>query len=122
MKASIKCMLALIISLTTGCSGKHLINGSEYLSVIDKSFNERKQLANKRESALFSVFKQELSIKQSEALKFLYAFMPLSDLADYSGDFFWLILICLCVPEQRHPGGKISGKPHLRSIIGATKR
>jgi transglutaminase-like putative cysteine protease len=88
MKAFIKCMLALLIVLTTGCSGKHLINNSEYLSVIEKSFNERKQLANNRETALFSVFKQKLSIKQSEALKFLYAFMPLSDLADYDDDFF----------------------------------
>ena len=31
---------------------------------------------------------KNLNISQAEALKFLYAFMPLSDLADYNGDFF----------------------------------
>ncbi len=31
---------------------------------------------------------KNLSHQQAEALKFLYAFMPLSDLADYNGDFF----------------------------------
>lgn len=45
-------------------------------------------LAVKRDSALFSVFNLKLSSEQSEALKFLYAFMPLSDLADYNGSFF----------------------------------
>ncbi len=80
--------LALLTLLILSCSGKHLINDSSYLAITEKAFNQRKQLAINRDSALFSVFSQNLSIKQSEALKFLYAFMPLSDLADYSGDFF----------------------------------
>ena len=80
--------LALLTLLILSCSGKHLINDHSYLAITEKAFNQRKQLAINRDSALFSVFSQNLSIKQSEALKFLYAFMPLSDLADYSGDFF----------------------------------
>jgi Transglutaminase-like enzymes, putative cysteine proteases len=80
--------LALLTLLILSCSGKHLINDSSYLAITEKAFNQRKQLAINRDSALFSVFNQNLSIKQSEALKFLYAFMPLSDLADYNGDFF----------------------------------
>src|SRR5450759_2370615 len=81
-------ILALIASILLSCSGNHLINDSQYLATIEKAFNQRKQLATNRDSALFSVFNQHLSIKQSEALKFLYAFMPLNDLADYNGDFF----------------------------------
>jgi transglutaminase-like putative cysteine protease len=81
-------ILALIAMLLLSCSGKHLINNREYLEITENAFNIRKHLAISRDSALFSVFKQNLSIKQSEALKFLYAFMPLSDLADYNGDFF----------------------------------
>ena len=81
-------ILALIASILLSCSGNHLINDSQYLATIEKAFNQRKQLATNRDSALFSVFNQPLSIKQSEALKFLYAFMPLNDLADYNGDFF----------------------------------
>jgi transglutaminase-like putative cysteine protease len=81
-------ILALIIMLITSCSANHLINDSKYLAITEKAFNQRKQLAINRDSALFSVFNQNLSTKQSEALKFLYAFMPLSDLAGYNGDFF----------------------------------
>jgi transglutaminase-like putative cysteine protease len=76
------------MTLTCCCTGKHLINNKEYLSIIEKSFNERKKLADNRKDALFSVFDEDLSQEQTEALKFLYAFMPLSDLADYNGDFF----------------------------------
>jgi transglutaminase-like putative cysteine protease len=80
--------MLLITILLLSCSGKHLINNREYLEITEKAFNNRKHLAISRDSELFSVFKQNLSIKESEALKFLYAFMPLSDLADYNGDFF----------------------------------
>jgi transglutaminase-like putative cysteine protease len=79
---------AVITMLLWSCSGKHFIKNKEYLEITEKTFNIRKHLAIRRDSALFSVFNQNLSIKQSEALKFLYAFMPLSDLADYTGDFF----------------------------------
>src|ERR1035437_5637941 len=41
-----------------------------------------------RGNILFDVFKKPLSVDQREALEFLYAYMPLSDLADYSGSFF----------------------------------
>ena len=69
-------------------SDNHLINDSHYLSITEKAFIQRKHIAIRRDSVLFSVFNQNLSIKQNEALKFLYAYMPLSDLADYNGDFF----------------------------------
>jgi len=80
--------LALFIALSCSCTNKHLISNKEYLDLVDKSFNERKELAKNRGEALFKVFDRNLSLKQQEALRFLYAFMPLNDLADYSGDFF----------------------------------
>ena len=88
MKTFLKFLIALLLTLNAGCNGKNLISNKEYLAVVEKSFIERKRLAANRESELFSVFNQKLSLNQTEALKFLYAFMPLSDLADYTGDFF----------------------------------
>jgi transglutaminase-like putative cysteine protease len=81
-------VLLFITMFICSCSNIHLINNKQYLEDTEKAFNKRKSLANNRDSALFSVFKQNLSLKQSEALKFLYAYMPLSDLADYDGNFF----------------------------------
>ena len=78
----------LTIMILVSCSGNHLIQDSQYLSATENAFARRKQLAINRDSALFTVFKQDLSPQQSEALKFLYAYMPLNDLADYDGGFF----------------------------------
>jgi transglutaminase-like putative cysteine protease len=84
----VSAVMALMILLTLSCSSDHLIKNSDYLVITENAFNQRKHTAEGRDSALFTVFRQNLSITQSESLKFLYAFMPLSDLADYNGDFF----------------------------------
>ena len=88
MKMYLKFLLVLITVLISCNSGTHLINNKQYLANTEKTFTQRKVLAGKRDSALFSIFNQKLSREQSEALQFLYAYMPLSDLADYTGDFF----------------------------------
>lgn len=88
MKKYLQILLALSIVLSSSCTNQHLITSNEYRKVVEKSFNERNKLAGNREKKLFSVFDQKLSVKETEALKYLFAFMPLSDLADYSGDYF----------------------------------
>jgi len=51
-------------------------------------FEQQRQLAAGREAALFGVFDGRLTPAEDDALRFLYAAMPLSDLADYDGAFF----------------------------------
>ncbi len=80
--------MAIIIPLAISCSGQHLINDTGYRRLVDSAFIERQDLAANRAKELFSVFNRSLSDRQTEALKFLFAFMPLSDLADYTGEFF----------------------------------
>lgn len=88
MKKYLQILLSLSLVLSFGCTNQHLITNNEYRNVVEKGFRERKQLAINRETKLFNVFNLKLSVKQNEALKFLFAFMPLSDLADYNGDYF----------------------------------
>lgn len=88
MKAYLKILTVLIIALSQSCTNNKLITDEEYRDVIEKSFTDRKILASAREKELFSVFNNSLSAQQTDGLKFLYAFMPLNDLADYTGDFF----------------------------------
>ncbi len=99
-------MLSLIIALNFGCSGKHLTDDKTYLATVEKSFNERKQLAGNRKSELFSVFDNHLTARQTEALKYLYAFMPLSDLADYNGEFFLANIDISFRAKDEYPWGK----------------
>jgi len=75
--------------LASGCTDDdHLISDRSYRKTVEAVFAERQQLASARNEQLFSLFNKELSTSQTEALKFLFAFMPLSDLADYNGEFF----------------------------------
>lgn len=88
MKKSAFLILVLITIILSGCSGKHLIYDKAYRAKVDSIFRIRKNLASGRNQILFDVFNKKLSVSQTEALKFLFAFMPLNDLADYSGEFF----------------------------------
>ena len=106
MEIFLKYLLALIVALSTGCTGNHLITNKEYRSIVEKSFNNRTQLAINRDTDLFQVFNEELSVEQTEALKFLYAFMPLSDLADYDGEFFLANVDIALLAKSETPWGK----------------
>ncbi|PCH68588.1 MAG: hypothetical protein COC06_09245 [Bacteroidales bacterium] len=80
----------LLLSLISfwGCSDVHFIQDSTIRSKVSTRFEKRKDFASNRSDALFSVFQKEITTEESEALQFLYAYMPLCDLADYNGDFF----------------------------------
>lgn len=89
-KLIVACWLLIGIGYTS-CkqqANEHLISDENYRSAVLEQFEKRKILAANRDSILFKVFERPLTTAQSEALKFLYAYMPLSDLADYDGDFF----------------------------------
>lgn len=88
MKKTEILLIYLIFIVFSSCTEDHLIPDKEYRELIENKFTERKQLAKNRDKELFSVFDKGISSQQSEAMKFLFAFMPLSDLADYSGEFF----------------------------------
>lgn len=54
----------------------------------DYMFNIQKELAKGRHKQLFEIFNNNLCTEEKQALQYLYAYMPISDLADYSGDYF----------------------------------
>ncbi|MFD2614939.1 transglutaminase domain-containing protein [Paenibacillus gansuensis] len=55
---------------------------------IERKFQEKRQLAKARERELFHVFDEPLTEEEEWALKLLYAYMPVNDLADYNGELF----------------------------------
>lgn len=91
MKNSGVIILLIVCALMFSCTSadKHFLKDEEYRTKVTAQFEKRKELASKRSQELFSVFDQpNLSIEEKEALEFLYAYMPLSDLADYDGEYF----------------------------------
>jgi transglutaminase-like putative cysteine protease len=55
---------------------------------VRRRFEQTRDLAKHRRDALFGVFRQALTGEERTALEFLYAYMPLADLADHDGDFY----------------------------------
>ena len=66
----------------------HFITDAGYRAQVEKDFEARELLASGRATELFSVMDSSLSLEEREAMQFLYAYMPYSDLADYDGTFF----------------------------------
>lgn len=86
----ISTFLLVIVFMFSACSSdKHFLKDEEYREQVHAQFLKRKKLAAGRSLELFKVFdKPDLTMEQREALEFLYAYMPLSDLADYDGNYF----------------------------------
>lgn len=98
---------AIVPVILISCNSNHLITDDDYRARTDSAFAERKALAFHRSNELFNVLENNLSAEQSEALKFLYAYMPLNDLADYSGEFFLANVDRALAARERVPWGKM---------------
>ena len=76
----------LIILIIGSCTNPKQTANTNIQS--DSLFIQTKELAKNIDSDLFAIFDQSLSAKEEKYLKFLYSYMPLSDLADYNGEFY----------------------------------
>ncbi|MHC1703646.1 MAG: transglutaminase domain-containing protein [Tenuifilaceae bacterium] len=77
----------LIFSTSAFSQNKHFINDKEYLKKVQKQFQLSRELAKSHDKSKFDVFNKSISLEEKEALQFLYAFMPLSDLAMHDDDY-----------------------------------
>ena len=88
--------------LLAGCNPiHHEFSGMEQAS---KDFTERRAAIS--DSTYFSVFTPSLNITQRQALEFLYAYMPLPDIVDYSGEFHLMNVDYALKAREEMPWGK----------------
>ena len=81
-------LAALCLLLLAACHrDDHFLTDKTYRNQVHADFEARKALAAGRADQLFGGM-DTLSLRDREALEFLYAYMPYSDLADYDGTFF----------------------------------
>ena len=89
MKKTFEISISLILLLFSCINSQaQLISDSKTLSDIKIMMQKQEQLATGRSHQLFDVLSGPISVDEKQALEYLYAYMPLSDLADYNGDFF----------------------------------
>ena len=79
----------LIFVLFASCTKeKALIQNQERLADIQHMLTVQKALTAKSQTPIWNIFDQKLSAEEKQALEFIYAYAPLSDLADYQPEFF----------------------------------
>lgn len=101
------CILMIVALLTAGCGNHgHFITNRSYRKQVKSDFAARRELATARQNELFAVFTQKLTIGEKEALQFMYAYMPLADLAEYDGEFFLKNVRISFVAKEEMPWGK----------------
>lgn len=88
MKTGKFLFILLLALLNAFAVQAQLIRNQATLKDMNRMFDRQQQLASGRKGELFGVFKTPLTPDEKQALQYLYAYMPLSDMADYNGKFF----------------------------------
>jgi len=88
MQKSAKIVLLTLLLFSGIISKAQLIKDSKTLTGMQLMLQKQQQIAAGRNQQLFDIFKSPVTTDEKQALEYLYAYMPLSDLADYDGDFF----------------------------------
>ena len=112
---SICAMSLALMFATLSCTNNHLISDEAERAVVQADFDKRAESWNQGD--LFKVFGQELSDQQREALTFLYAYMPLGDITDYSGEFFLENIDYTLKAKEEMPWGKLIPEREFRHFV-----
>lgn len=89
-----------------------------YMAIINEKFLEKRKVAAAREKQLFGILDQDISHLEAAALKFLFAYMPLNDMADYNGDLFLQhVRKTLNIREKTPWGFKIPDQIFLHFVL-----
>ncbi|MDR2563560.1 MAG: transglutaminase-like domain-containing protein [Prevotellaceae bacterium] len=112
-----KRFLYLFTLLLFACSEPHFLTDEGYRARVHEQFEKRKIQAKGRNEQLFSVFDKPIDTKHREALEFLYAYMPLCDLADYDGEFYLSQVKAAFAARDFFPWGKTVPEEIFRHFV-----
>ncbi len=75
-----------VFTLTLSSCTEHFISDKNYRKMVEEDFQAKQTaIAN---PAVFRVFEEDLSVKEREAMMFLYAYMPLGDMLNMDGEYY----------------------------------
>lgn len=89
MRNALSLILPLLFLLTlSGCQQeKQLIKDPARLQDMEKMLKAQRELTSNALKPIWTILDQPASKEEDQAMRFLFAYMPLSDLADYSSEF-----------------------------------
>ncbi len=100
------CFIVLFTSACTYNNQEHFITDAGYRKQVEQDFEKVRVLAENRGQQLFDVFNKDLTLEEKEALKFLYAYMPLNDLTNSTGGFYLKNVKLAFAARDSFPWGK----------------
>lgn len=110
--------ILVFVLFTSFRENNSLIQNPRRLADIRRMLEVQKELTSRSVLPIWDVFKQPLSGQEREAMEFLYAYMPLSDLADYKPEFFLKnVRMSLLAREEMPWGKKIPEEEFLHFVL-----
>ncbi|NLP10655.1 transglutaminase domain-containing protein [bacterium] len=102
-----RALIVVFLLLLSSCEVKdrHTLYDGALRQIVARQFEVQKQVALNRSAALFAVLESDLTGDERDALHWLYAWMPLSDLADYDGLFYLRQVRATLQARQEMPWG-----------------
>lgn len=105
-----------LTGLLASCTNQpHLIGDEAERAAVQQDFEARRDMLS--QGNLFQVFDGPLSDIQREALTFLYAYMPLADLADHPGEFYLENVDYSLRAREEMPWGKDIPEREFRHFV-----
>ena len=98
-------LFACYMILCVACStSPHFITDDDYRAEVLRTFAEKRSLFV--DTSLFAVFDNPMTLREREAMQFLYAYMPVGDVADYDGTFYLNQVRASFAAQTEMPWGK----------------
>ena len=99
MNLTFKLALVFFLLLTLSCKERHLFSDQSELATVTRDFEDKQKALPHGD--LFRIFTTSLTTEEREALMFLYAYMPIGDITDYSGDYYLMnVRYALGLPDS----------------------
>ncbi len=116
MKKLIQSAVASIgLILCVSCTQDHLIGDRAEREAVQADFEARCESLSQGD--LFQIFDSPMSNRQREAMTFLYAYMPLSDIAGHPGEFFLENVDYAFKAREEMPWGKDIPEREFRHFV-----
>ena len=113
-----KIIFVLLLCISFSCTKEeHFLKDKNYRNEIILKFESRNHIFQNRKSDLLNIFNLPISLKEKEALLFLYAYMPLNDLADYTGKYFLQQVKYAFKAQNEFPWGKTISENNFRHFV-----
>lgn len=110
--------IVLLALMAMGCSqNRPFISDAEYLTVVEQDLEAKTQALDQPQILAVLDDVKGLSLREHQALKFLYAYMPLGDMVDYSTDFYLQNIRQSFVTQNEMPWGQSVPEELFRHFV-----